>query len=261
MFEALLAAALAQAAPAQTPPSDEVVVEGLRDIDQPGSPVTHKTLGTRSGAGARRGRATFQIAERFARCAVKDGGGGLDALRRTLDGVVNGAGQRFWQARLVQIRATCAQDASVARQAGVAVVDPLYDTSYYERGALFLRALELFAPDLKLTARQTADPAVQARLNARETPLARFRLPADRQYFETAICFVRLQPELAVQPTRTDEAETIARIEAAMVNRAKPCVGGAKQVYFDPTQFRFYIADAVYRWAVAARGSDSLIPR
>ena len=53
----------------------------------------------------------------------------------------------------------------------------------------------------------------------------------------------------------------IESLEAAIVNRTRrQCVDSARKVYFDPTQFRFYIADAVYRWAVAVAGVDTLIP-
>jgi hypothetical protein len=101
---------------------------------------------------------------------------------------------------------------------------------------------------------------VQARFNAREVPLARFRLPVDRRYFEAAICFVRMEPALAVQLVKVERTQSINRLAAAIVNRARPCIGNADRVYFDATQFRFYIADALYRWAVAARGTASLVP-
>ena len=45
-----------------------------------------------------------------------------------------------------------------------------------------------------------------------------------------------------------------------MVAKGKPCVSNARKVYFDPMQFRFYVADATYRWMVAAQGTTSLIP-
>ena len=262
MFELVLAAVIQQAAtPPAPPPSDDIVVSGLRDIDDPASAVTHQTLGSNAtGRGARASREVYQLADRFARCAIDDASGTRDRSRKALDGVVNGASQRFWQGRIVEQRSGCALDPDLARY-GSALDAPGYDTSYYERGALFVRAMQLFAPDLKLTPRDTGDPAVQARFNAREIPLARFRLPLDRRYFEAAVCFVRLQPQLAGRLVQTDAADSIAWIEAAMVNRARVCVGNARKVFFDPSQFRFYIADAVYRWAVATRGTDSLIPR
>lgn len=254
-----------QAQTQQAPPSDDIVVTGLKDIEAKDSPVSHATLGSsKVGRGAIASHTSFEYAERFAKCAVS-GARSRELLRQVLDGRINGARQAFAQAQLVRTNVTCAQDA----RAPLAIADdrkvtatfvPGYDGTYYDRGALFIQALKTFAPHLRITASQTADPAVQARFNARETSLARFRLPVDEDYFEMAVCLVRLQPELAVRLATTDKASTVARLEAAIVNRARVCTGGAKRVYFDPTQFRFYIADAVYRWTVAVRGVESLIP-
>jgi hypothetical protein len=262
MFDLVLAAALQTPPAREVPPPDDIVVTGLRDIDDPESAVTRRTLGSgRNGVAARRSRSVFQLAQRFADCAIRvDRAANRDRLRKALDGVVNGASQRFWQMRFVQQTSTCAQDVGIAQRDGISTIAPGLDTSYYERGAMFVRALRLFAPDLRLTKAQTADAAVQARFNAREVPLARFRLPVDRRYFETAVCVVRLQPELASRLIAVDDADSVARIEATMINGAKPCVGNARKVYFDPSQFRFYIADALYRWAVAAQGVTSLVP-
>lgn len=243
--------------PTTPPVSDDIVVTGLRDIDDPGSPVTRSTLGS---GGATQSRQAFALAERFARCAVKPGMRAADELRGALDGVINGARQAFQQTRFVQLNSTCAQDTRAAQDFGLASVWPGYDMRYYDRGALIIEVIRKFGPDLELTKAQTADPAVQARFNAREVIRARFRLPVDRTYLETAICLVRLQPELSVRLVRTPDYPSVGRVEAAIVNGARICTGNARNVYFDPMQFRFYIADAVYRWAVAARGIDSLIP-
>jgi hypothetical protein len=250
--------------PPATPPTDDIVVTGLRDIDldDPKAFVTHRTLGSsRTGTSAIASRSTFAVSERFARCAIDRDAGSRDMLRKTLDGAINGAGQRFWQGRFIGMKATCAQDPQFAAIYGIASgTGPGYDPSYYDRGAMFVRAIRMFAPDLSLTRTQTADPAVQQRFDVREIPLARYRLPVDRTYFETAVCLVRLQPELSVRLVRTQRTELIPRLEAAIVDRAPVCVGGARKVYFDPSQFRFYIADALYRWMVAARGVDTLVP-
>lgn len=261
-----LALAIVQAgtppeAPAAPPPRDDVVVTGTRGIDDPASVVTRETLGgSRTGQGAARSRETFSRADRFARCAVAKAGFARDHLRAALDGVINSPAQRFGQQRFVQINAPCAQDPQLASWSGVATLSRDYDASYYDRGALFVQALRRYAPDLRLTKRQTGDRAVQQRFNARELPLARLRFTADLDYFRMAVCLVRLQPELSVQLVSTDDADAVSRTEAFIVNGARVCTGGARRVYFDPSQFRFYIADAVYRWAVAARGVDSLIP-
>lgn len=249
-----------QQTPKPAEPSDDIVVSGLQDIDGSDSAVTRQTLGSgRTGAGPRASRAVFALADRFATCAL-GGRSVLKYLRPALDGNINSASQRFFLQRVGRVRSACAQDPAIARSGGAATLSPLYDTSYYDRGALTIKALNLYAPDLTLTKEQTGDRAVQARFNIREIPRARFRLPVDRQYFETAVCLVRLQPELAVRLVRGGSDDTVNRIEAAIVNRARVCVGNARRVYFDGSQFRMYIADAVYRWAVAAQGVDSLLP-
>ncbi len=251
-----------------TPPTDDIVVNGLRDLDlnDPEAPVTHRTMGTnRTGYSANASNGIFAMSERFARCAVTPELNATpatrDALRRALDGPINGAGQRFWQGRFVGLRSTCAQDPQLARLHGLAAIDGKhYDPSYYDRGAMYLRALQIFAPGLTMTRAQTADPIVQRRFDAREIPLARYRLPVDRRYFEIAVCLVRMQPELSLRLVRTQRADLIGKLEASIVGGGLVCVGRAKKVYFDPAQFRMYVADAVYRWAVAIKGTDSLVP-
>lgn len=277
---AIFGAALAVAAPAQTaapqqpgptprsrsqatpesPPSDDVVVTGLRDIDEKTSAVTTRTTTSgRTGRGSVFSRQAFNLAERFARCAVKREIRGRAELRGALDGTIGSARQVFQQGRFVQLNASCAADVDRARS-GVSADTPGYNQFYYDRGALFLQALRVFAPGLKLTKAQTADPDVQRRFNLRETALARFRLPVDRTYFETAVCLVRLQPELSVRLLNVARYQDVTTNEAAIVNGARICTGNARRVYFDPVQFRFYIADAVYRWALAAQNKATFIP-
>jgi hypothetical protein len=186
----------------------------------------------------------------------------LALLRRVLDVQTNSSTQLEAQRLLLGAHATCTQRPDLTLSMGAnAALSKSFDTSYYDRGALFIEAINVFAPQYRLTPQQTADPAVQRRFDAREVPLARFRLPADRKYFEMAVCLVRLQPELASRLVSADvNRDAISRLEAAIVNRARVCTGNARRVYFDPSQFRFYIADALYRWIVAAQGVTSLIP-
>ncbi|MGR6330480.1 hypothetical protein ACU5AX_15570 [Sphingomonas sp. XXL09] len=243
-------------------PSDDIVVTGVTDIDDPKSMVTQRTLGSmRTGKGAPSSGAVFAIAERFTHCAMRAGRDDYGDLRAALDGVINSTRQSFGQSQYIQKHATCAQDSFGALHFGRASNSFFYDTSYYDRGAMFLRAIAVFAPGLTLTTAQTADADVQARFNLRENELAKFRLPADRRYFEMAVCQVRLQPVLALQLIRSGAYKEIRRLEANIVNATPICTSNAKHVYFDGFQFRFYIADAVYRWAVAAKGVDSLIPK
>lgn len=245
--------------------SEDVVVTGLRDLnDAEPSVTTRNMMSGYTGAGPGRSKNAFWFSEQFARCAVKRTSGNLQRLKRVLDSRTNSSMQAGNQTRLVQLHSTCTENPAIARSTNVdasATLPEHYDGTYYDRGALYVEAIIAFAPDLELTNKQLADPAVQARFNARETSLARFRLPQDRQFFQIAICVVRKQPELALDLVRTREPlAKIGRIEASMVNRSMECLGGAKQVYFDPMQFRFYIADALYRWAVAAKGVESLVP-
>lgn len=102
---------------------------------------------------------------------------------------------------------------------------------------------------------------MQKRFDRRELPLLRDRIAADRAFFEAAVCFVRFQPEFSRRLVQaTTRFPAYKRIEAAIVNGARPCIGNARRVYFDPTHFRLFIADALYRWLVAAQGVDTLIP-
>lgn len=255
-------ATLTQSTPgASKQPSDDIVVTGLPDIDDPKSAVTHRTLGSqRTGGGPQQSGAVFALAERFTKCAIKPGMTDVADLRAAIDGVINSPRQSFGQSQFIEKHATCAQDTFAAKHFGNASAAGGYDSSYYDRGAMVLRIVQLFAPDLTLTKDQTSDADVQARFNLREVDLAKFRLPTDRRFFEMAVCQVRLAPELAVRLLHASSYDEIVRTEAAIVNSTPDCTGHAKKVFFDFAQFRFYIADAVYRWAVAAKGVDTLIP-
>lgn len=240
----------------EQPTSDEIVVTALKDIEDKDSAVTTQTLGSSRTGSAVRSRTTFDLSKRWAACAADAfSSRRQEWLHKAIDSRTNSTWQAFAMQQLARLNMSCAPDAQKALSGFI--TDP-----YYDRGALVIEVLKRTVPKLGLAKAQTSDPAVQARFNAREIPLAKFRLPVDRQYFQAAICFVRLQPELAVRLALTDNSRDASRrLEAAIVNRAKVCVGNARRVYFDGVQFRFYIADAVYRWTVAARGVDTLVAR
>ena len=243
----------------QTPLPD-IIVDGMVEPTHDKPAVSDATFGSERAGSAVGSRTLWSLSERFARCSIKWGMSDTAPLRSAIDGAINGAKQRFWQERFIGLHSTCAQDPALAREIGVASFGDSHDPIYYDRGAMIVRSLNIFAPNLSLTKQQTSDPAVQARFNIRETPLARYRLPVDRQYFEMAVCFVRLKPELAVRLISLTEDNDIKKTEAKIVNGTPICTGGARNVYFDAVQFRMYIADAVYRWAVAAKSVNSLIP-
>ena len=215
--------------------------------------------------------ASFEASMRVFSCGIRPGLRQVALLRAAVDGTMNSVRQDNAQRRLVEINYACAVNGDVTRATGVAGIvgtDPSIpaflrpDPFYYDRGALFVRVLQVFAPDLKLGRAQTADPGVLQRLGEREAPRARLRLPQDWLYLRAAICFVRFQPELATRLVFSRAPiVSLQAIEAAIVNRSRDsCVGTRAKVYFDPVQFRFYLADALYRWAVAAAGVETLIP-
>lgn len=265
------AAAAQQAGPpAAQPPTDDVVVVGRRDLD-PDALVTGRQLNSVKVGDPIRSRQNFDASDRFARCAIKADMKNTALLRAALDSPMNSVRQDNAQRRFVQTHAACATDSDVAlssigqvlKTGGSGPIEtPARELQfYYDRGALFVQAVRAFAPGAKLTTAEMDAPAVQARMIARERPLARHRLPADARFFGAALCMVQAQPGLSLRLVTAD-LSTLERqaVAAAIANRSKRCFGAAKHVYFDPVQLRFYLADALYRWLVAVRGVDSLVP-
>lgn len=254
---------------------DEVVVEGYRQRSDIETSVANS-----AAVSAARNRQRYEYSERIARCAARNRLTSFQRLRAVVDGEFNTPTHRLAQDRLKRIYIACSESVtllsfSAGPQSDLAIAAALggdmtgitgeTDTaplgrSIYDRGAFTAEALKMFEPGLRLTRAQTTDRAVQSRFNLREMPRNRFRLPLDRRYFEVAVCMVRVEPRLSVRLAMSEGPARLADVQAALIDRARICVGDAKQVQVDPTEFRLYIADAVYRWAVAARGVESLIP-
>lgn len=256
---------------------DDIIVEGYRDRPD----VQTKASLPSSAVSTSRNRQTYEHSEQLAKCAARSKLSDRSRLRAVVDGEFNTATQIMAQDRIKRIYIGCSESASLlsftsppqsdlekagafgdkdTRTGSFQTAGAPLGYSIYDRGALTVQALKLYAPDLKLTRVQTNDAAVQSRFNLREVPRNRFRLPEDYRYFEIAVCVVRVEPKLSVRLALSDGSARFSDVQAALIDRARVCVGGAKNVRVDPTQFRLYIADAVYRWAVAARGVDSLIP-
>ncbi|CAN5510912.1 hypothetical protein BH09PSE4_BH09PSE4_21450 [soil metagenome] len=237
---------------------DDVVVEGQLDLPNNPDTVTRPSIANAQNPqdSAVANRAKFEFSERIAKCVARGKLSTRAQLRAVLDDAPNKATQVYAQDRLKRSNVTCSEGTELRYFS-----EPNLGYSIYDRGAYMIEAINTYAPDLKLTSRDTGDPAVQARFNTRETPLSRYRLPVDYRYFEIAVCMVRIQPRLSLRLVRTSgPSKQISRIASAIVDNAHICVGDAKRVYFDPTQFRMYIADAVYRWGVAKLGVNTLIP-
>lgn len=261
---------------------NEIVVEGLLvPGDKPASELRQATTG------GVKNRINYENSLRIAKCAMRLP---LDRLKQSIDGAPNSAPQREAQSYLVRLTAACNADPGVTSQrtpggsiraltnirtGGDGIMNVMVGygmpqtaqersadgISIYDYGAFLETAIKRFAPGISLTRRETGDPAVQARFDAREVPLNKYRLPTDRRYFEVAVCMVRLQPELSTRLFNSKPGSDLQRrLQATIINNARVCVGNARGVYVDPTQFRIYISDALYRWVLAARGLPSLIP-
>lgn len=270
------------ASPAADSVPDDIVVEGYRN-----RPDIRTRAKVPVAISTSRNRATYALSELLAKCAARSKLSDRKQLRDVVDGEFNTATMMMAQDRLKRTYITCTESTvllsftsppqtdltkSLLLDAGdggavrggrdilsIGDAAPL-GRSIYDRGAFTIQALKMFAPDLQLTRAQTNDPAVQSRFNLREVPRNRFRLRVDYDYFTVAVCMVRVEPKLSVRLAMTEGGARFGDVQAALIDRARICVAGAKNVQVDPTQFRLYIADAVYRWAVAARGVGSLIP-
>lgn len=260
---------------------DDIIVERYRHPKR--LPTGVEPPPTVSGV---RNRVAFENSERLAKCAARSRLGKRDLLRAVVDGEFNSSHHAMAQHRLKRLYITCSEGTallsmtSAPTEAGALTGDALRAAaggmedpavsgategaplghSIYDRGAFMIEAMKLYAPDLQLTTAQLSSTDVRERFWMREKPRNRFRLGADKRYFDVASCIVQHEPRLSVRLAMSEGPAELPGLQAALVNRARECVGGAKKVVVDATQFRIYIADAVYRWAVAARGVDSLIP-
>jgi hypothetical protein len=197
-------------------------------------------------------------------------------LRGAIDGVIHSSTETFALGRLIQKNIGCYPDQEVVppRSAAdlgdcnAATVFGMVDEAWsakecrapYDRAAILRRVMAKYGGTLELTAKQTRDPAVQARFNAREVPRNRLRRDDDKLMFEISVCLVRMAPELSVDLVEANDTKQQYWLEDDIIDNARPCIGGAQQLGIDPADLRDYISDSVYRWIVAARNVDSLIP-
>jgi len=260
----------------------DIVVRGYRDRK---ARDTRTTIPGSAGYRPSTNQRKYDLSERLAKCAARSRLSNLDWMRGVVDGEVNSARHHRNQDRLVRAYITCGESPSLlsytrppqyasdigsiaaasetmsiaAGNSGSVEASPL-GWSIFDRGAFTIAVLKRFAPDLTLSRAEMADPAVQSRFNLREVPRNRLRFPVDYKYFQVAVCMVRVEPEMAVRLAMSDGEARFSDVQEVLIDRARICVGNAKKVQVDPTEFRLYIADAVYRWAVAARNVGSLIP-
>ncbi|WP_315762204.1 hypothetical protein [Sphingomonas sp. Y38-1Y] len=208
------------------------------------------------------GRA-FEQSERAARCAASATMISPTLLSGVVDGVFNSAAHDRQQDQLFVQTSTCGIGSSAFRRN---ITTPGSGSSTTEggvllRGAVLIAVLQRYAPDLRLDAKTLHEPAVVRRFVAREEPRAKLRIPMDLRYFKVTTCLVQQQPEAAIAIVYGEVGAPDRRMRIArLIDRARGCVGGAKRVGFDPIQFRVYLADSLYRWTVAAKAVETLVP-
>lgn len=261
----ILAAALgatvvgAEEGPAPTLPtatdSDEIIVEGLR-IPRSLLPTgVYWDYSTLLGSRIRRERADLYLG-----CAVRIGN--VHWLRNAVDGEPNSARARFAQGRMLQYggcHPPLRTEGAVYSNRPIGSID--LGVSQLDRGVIMELVMRTYAPDAALTPETVRDPAVRSRFMAREGLRNRLRLPEDRDSLLFASCLVEEQPVLATRLVRSEPGSPLERgLTQALIVEGRTCVGNTKRVTIDPSMIRAYIADAFYRWVVAARGTDSLIP-
>ncbi|WP_341507132.1 hypothetical protein [Sphingomonas sp. 2378] len=133
--------------------------------------------------------------------------------------------------------------------------------SNYDRGAVLEAAIARFAPDAALTAQEVDEPAAIARLEAREKQRLLFAYMDEKIRAQVTQCLVRAEPE---ETTRMVRAHGDAALQTQYVyrilDRARHCLGNPERIEVEPLFFRYALTDAFYRWVVAVRDVDSLLP-
>jgi len=206
-------------------------------------------------------RIVRENAEMFMRCALKPSN--LDRVREVVDGEPNSATARFAQGWISETNRGCyppVRTVGVIQSNGPASIADR-GVSRVDRGVIVESVLRSYAPDAQLTPAMTEDTRVRSRFQQREGLRNRKRLPEDRDALVFASCLVRSQPVLATRLYRSEPGSLLERgLAQTIVVQGRACVGDASRVTIDPSLLRVYVMDAFYRWVVAARGVDSLIP-
>jgi len=197
-----------------------------------------------------------------ARCATSGPLSNTQALRAIVDGVFNSSAHDRQMQLLMYRTSTCGMGTQTRHFLDKTATFPASEVEIgvMYRGAFVLRTIERYAPNLALTPAQLSDPVVQQRFREREGMRNRFRVPADMAYLGITTCLVQHDPVTARRILQSEDRRELHRISARLIDRNRTCVGGARKVSFDPFQFRFHIADAFYRWALAALNVPTLIP-
>ena len=247
--------------------ADDIVVTGVPLREGEETPVTLQDDGL-SGAVSR------QIAsevDRFARCADLPK---PDLLRRIVDGKPEtGETQKALHEHILR-NSGCygtifppIPASPYYGECNPIVVNDFRKTSIcradYDRGEIYEQVLRKYAPDLVINRSITFNPEIRADFLAREERRNRDRTESD-DLFWFASCAVQIRPEYALAMLREESGSAReARLQQLMIKDSLPCFEGGKveEVTVDSRQFRAFVAEALYSWAVAVRSVDSLIPQ
>lgn len=240
----------------------EIVVEGrtVNPKDLPVRVVTPPRPQDRQVSAA-----SISDARRFVRCMHS-----VDPrlLHETIDRALNDRTAQWALDRLIRQRSACYSTVFARPPADppkYGECNPIYGSALcrnvFDRGVLFEYALATYAPDLTLNRADLRRDDVRRQFLQRERPISRNRTSDDRRYFDVVSCVVQTHPEMAVAFIRLAEGDAKeAQLRQLLVGLSSNCFGRAKKVAVDPNQFRLYVGEAVYSWAAAVRGLDSLIP-
>lgn len=144
---------------------------------------------------------------------------------------------------------------------GNLMVDRSVCRVHFDRGFIYEEALREYAPDLALSRSNTFDHATRDRFRAREEVRNSARSPASADFFFAAACMVQIRPKYALALLHEEPGSAAeGRLRAMMISDGAACVGNAAEVEVDARQFRAFVAEAVYAWAVAVRRADTLLP-
>ena len=249
------------------PEGGDIVVTGVPLRDGEETPVTLQDDGL-SGAVSR------QIAsevDRFARCADLPK---PDLLRRIVDGKPEtGETQKALHEHVLR-NSGCygtifppIPDSPYYGKCNPVMVNDVRETSIcradYDRGEIYEQVLRKYAPDLVINRSITFNPEIRADFLAREERRNSDRMESD-DLFWFASCAVQIRPEYALEILKEESGSAReARLQQLMIKDSLPCFegGNVQEVTVDSRQFRAFVAEAVYSWAVAVRSVDSLIPK
>lgn len=241
----------------------EVVVEGERlpDLNAPPPPGIKKTGNTIVVGQVDDHSQIFQRCVKFVPS---------DALRGVVDGQPNSPKHEYSLDRFIRMNVACYPGAQQPppESPGYSYCRAVIGNdrlpicrNVYDRGAIIAGALAHFAPDAALTQSDVADKAVQNRLDQREAIRLALALPADKARMQIAECLVMSQPETVTKLFQARDTPALqVQYVYRILDRGKVCLGGIKPIRIEPLYFRYVLTEAFYRWVLAARNIDTVIP-